>query len=196
MIIPTKISTMCSARIRRDPSPTGWRRESRAIKPLREKNPQRAFFGKREGLPGVWLTDSQGKERLRLYIDASGDPHIELLNKDGKVSYRMPDASRGEISALPTDTWLTASKVLAGRYPSGAAVGLARSHRMIRSQQTRRSRQAIAPSMACALATAQNRLRTRIQECLASRQSARRVLRSSQLPSPLTPTVIRITNTY
>ncbi len=58
---------------------------------LRDKNPLRAFFGKREGLPGVWLTDAQGKERLRLYVDASGDPHIELLDKDGKVSYRLPD---------------------------------------------------------------------------------------------------------
>jgi hypothetical protein len=32
------------------------------------------------------IVDTQGKERLRLYIDASGDPHIELLDKDGKVN--------------------------------------------------------------------------------------------------------------
>jgi hypothetical protein len=37
------------------------------------------------------IVDNQGKERLRLYIDASGDPHIESLDKDGKVTYRLPN---------------------------------------------------------------------------------------------------------
>ena len=32
------------------------------------------------------LVDTQGKERLRLYIDDSGDPHIDLLDKDGKAT--------------------------------------------------------------------------------------------------------------
>jgi hypothetical protein len=32
------------------------------------------------------IVDNQAKERLRLYIDASDDPHIELLDKDGKVT--------------------------------------------------------------------------------------------------------------
>jgi hypothetical protein len=70
--------------------PDGPEKQSQ-FQALRDKNPLRAFFGKREGLPGIWLTDAQGKERLRLYIDASGDPHIELLDKDGKVSYRLPN---------------------------------------------------------------------------------------------------------
>jgi hypothetical protein len=30
----------------------------------------------RRPLPGVWLADSQGKERLRLYVDPAGSPHI------------------------------------------------------------------------------------------------------------------------
>jgi hypothetical protein len=70
--------------------PDGAEKESR-LQAFRDKNPQRAFFGKREGLPGVWLKDSQGKERLRLYIDAAGDPHIELLDKEGQVTYRIPN---------------------------------------------------------------------------------------------------------
>jgi hypothetical protein len=70
--------------------PDGAEKNAR-LQALADKNPQRAFFGKRDGLPGVWLTDSQGKERIRLYIDASGDPHIELLDKDGKVTYRLPE---------------------------------------------------------------------------------------------------------
>jgi hypothetical protein len=37
------------------------------------------------------IVDAQGKERLRLYIDASGDPHIELLDKNGKVTSRLPE---------------------------------------------------------------------------------------------------------
>jgi hypothetical protein len=65
--------------------PEGTEKETQ-IKAFLDQNPQRAFFGKRDGLPGIWLTDSQGKERLRLYIDDSGDPHIELLDKDGKVT--------------------------------------------------------------------------------------------------------------
>ena len=70
--------------------PDGAEKESR-LQAFRDKNPQRAFFGKREGLPGVWLKDSQGKERLRLYIDAAGDPHIELLDKEGQATYRIPN---------------------------------------------------------------------------------------------------------
>jgi hypothetical protein len=70
--------------------PDGAEKESR-LQAFRDKNPQRAFFGKREGLPGVWLKDAKGKERLRLYIDAAGDPHIELLDKEGQVTYRMPN---------------------------------------------------------------------------------------------------------
>ena len=70
--------------------PDGAEKESR-LQAFRDKNPQRAFFGKREGLPGVWLKDSQGKERLRLYIDPAGDPHIELLDKEGQVTYRIPN---------------------------------------------------------------------------------------------------------
>jgi hypothetical protein len=69
--------------------PDGAEKESR-IQAFRDQNPQRAFFGKREGLPGIWLTDNRGKERLRLYVDAAGDPHIELLDKDGQVTYRLP----------------------------------------------------------------------------------------------------------
>jgi hypothetical protein len=69
--------------------PDGAEKESR-LQAFRDKNPLRAFFGKREGLPGVWLKDAKGKERLRLYIDAAGDPHIELLDKDGQVTYRLP----------------------------------------------------------------------------------------------------------
>jgi hypothetical protein len=37
------------------------------------------------------ITDPQGKERLQLFIEASGDPQIELFDKDGKVMYRIPN---------------------------------------------------------------------------------------------------------
>ena len=65
--------------------PDGTDKENQ-LRALKAKNPLRAFFGKREGVPGVWLTDSQGKERLRLYIDRDDTPHIQFLDKDGKIA--------------------------------------------------------------------------------------------------------------
>jgi hypothetical protein len=37
------------------------------------------------------IVDAQGKERAHVFIDDSGDPHIELLDKDGKVTSHLPE---------------------------------------------------------------------------------------------------------
>jgi hypothetical protein len=39
----------------------------------------------------VRLCDPQGRERLRLKVDASGDPTLEFLDEDGTVILRLPD---------------------------------------------------------------------------------------------------------
>jgi hypothetical protein len=36
------------------------------------------------------IVDAQGKERIHLFIDDSGNPKIELLDKDGKATYHLP----------------------------------------------------------------------------------------------------------
>jgi hypothetical protein len=37
------------------------------------------------------IVDAQGKERVHVFVDDSGNPHFELLDKDGKVTYRLPE---------------------------------------------------------------------------------------------------------
>jgi len=37
------------------------------------------------------VVDAQGKERVHVFIDDSGDPHIELLDTNGRVTHRLPE---------------------------------------------------------------------------------------------------------
>jgi hypothetical protein len=39
------------------------------------------------------VVDAQGKERVHVFIDDSGDPHFELLDKDGKAT-RYPNSQQ------------------------------------------------------------------------------------------------------
>ena len=37
------------------------------------------------------VIDAGGQERIRLYAEDSGDARVEILDKDGKVTYRLGD---------------------------------------------------------------------------------------------------------
>ena len=54
--------------------------------------PRRVFLGKMpDRSASLVLTDADGKPRLTLTVDAAGDPRIEFLDIDGKVTARIPD---------------------------------------------------------------------------------------------------------
>jgi len=42
----------------------------------------------------VTLSDPTGRPRLRIQVDSAGDPVIEFLDADGRVTTRLPDGSR------------------------------------------------------------------------------------------------------
>ncbi len=54
--------------------------------------PQRFAFGVRpdEGLSYLHLMDREGRARVRLVVGADGQPAIETLDEDGRVTARMP----------------------------------------------------------------------------------------------------------
>jgi hypothetical protein len=53
--------------------------------------PRRVFVGKNaDGASTVSLADAAGKPRLRLTVDAAGDPRIEFLDETGTVVQRLP----------------------------------------------------------------------------------------------------------
>jgi hypothetical protein len=53
---------------------------------------QRVFVGKgRDRQAGVFLSDAKGKTRIRMQVDADGNPKLEFLDGEGKVVYRLPE---------------------------------------------------------------------------------------------------------
>jgi hypothetical protein len=44
--------------------------------------------GKKEAV--VMLADAQGRPRIHLAVDATGDPRLEFLDENGKVFHRLP----------------------------------------------------------------------------------------------------------
>ena len=53
--------------------------------------PRRVFVGKTtDKAAAIVLSDAQGKPRLALTVDATGNPRIELLDEAGKVVTRIP----------------------------------------------------------------------------------------------------------
>jgi len=53
--------------------------------------PRRVFVGKTgERAATVALADADGKPRLTLTVDATGNPRIEFLDASGKVVSRIP----------------------------------------------------------------------------------------------------------
>lgn len=56
-----------------------------------ENGHQRIFMGKnRNGDVSVRLSDSKGKERIRMVIDSSDIPRLEFLDEKGSVIYSLP----------------------------------------------------------------------------------------------------------
>jgi hypothetical protein len=54
--------------------------------------PRRVFVGKNSDKAStIVLADAQGKPRLTLTVDATGNPRIEFLDEAGKVVARIPD---------------------------------------------------------------------------------------------------------
>jgi len=59
--------------------------------------PRRLFIGKNgDRAATVSLADANGKPRLTLTVDATGNPRIEFLDEQGKVVGRVPEKSGGQ----------------------------------------------------------------------------------------------------
>jgi hypothetical protein len=59
--------------------------------------PQRVFVGKtREKAAALTLSDSQGRPRLQLMVDAQGAAKIEFLDEKGNVAQRLPAVEAGK----------------------------------------------------------------------------------------------------
>ncbi len=55
----------------------------------------RLYVGKLQDRSAVLrLCDPEGRDRLRLVVDASGGPRLELLDEDGRMTFRLPEADR------------------------------------------------------------------------------------------------------
>ncbi|WP_404458796.1 hypothetical protein [Oceanobacillus kapialis] len=61
------------------------------LEELFKGNAERAFMGKnKNGEVSVHLNDKKGNQRIRMVIDAQGEPKLEFLNAHGEVTYRLP----------------------------------------------------------------------------------------------------------
>ena len=64
-----------------------------AIRAAAPAAPRRVFVGKNgERAATVSLSDGNGKPRLTLTVDAAGNPRIEFLDENGRVTSRLPSA--------------------------------------------------------------------------------------------------------
>ena len=64
----------------------------RAARAAAPPAPRRVFVGKTpERAASIALSDANGKPRITLTVDATGNPRIELLDADGKVVSRLPE---------------------------------------------------------------------------------------------------------
>jgi hypothetical protein len=62
-----------------------------AIRSSAPPGPLRVFVGKsRDKAATMSLADAEGKPRLTLTVDAGGNPRIEFLDENGKVTARLP----------------------------------------------------------------------------------------------------------
>jgi len=62
-----------------------------AMRPLLA--PDRVFVGKSNGNAAVWLFDPEGKPRIKIGVDASGNPKLQFLDANGKVTYSLLDSA-------------------------------------------------------------------------------------------------------
>jgi hypothetical protein len=51
---------------------------------------RRVFLGSQNGTPALRLSDVEGRERVRMLVDADNTPRIEFLDEHGKVTYSVP----------------------------------------------------------------------------------------------------------
>lgn len=66
--------------------------EMAKIRAAAPPSPRRVFVGKNaDKAATVSLADGNGKPRLTLTVDAAGNPRIEFLDEQGKVTARVPD---------------------------------------------------------------------------------------------------------
>jgi hypothetical protein len=73
--------------------PNGSEKDA-ATKELGRENfsPERVLIGKlRDKSATLLLSDGQGKPRIRMSVEESGNPKLEFLDEAGKVTYRLPD---------------------------------------------------------------------------------------------------------
>jgi len=74
--------------------PNGTERDA-ALRELNQQysSPERLSIGKmRDKSATIVLSDGQGKPRIRLSVQESGNPKLEFLDETGKVNYSLPDA--------------------------------------------------------------------------------------------------------
>ena len=74
--------------------PAGPEREKALadIRATAPAGPRRLFVGKTtDKAAAVVLSDAQGRPRLTMMVDATGNPRIEFLDETGKVVARMPE---------------------------------------------------------------------------------------------------------
>lgn len=58
----------------------------------KEESYNKVFMGKnREEKTGLFLFDKNLNTRLRIYIDTTGSPKLEFLNKEGNIIYTLPN---------------------------------------------------------------------------------------------------------
>lgn len=70
---------------------TARQAEISRIRAAAPPGPRRVFVGKTSSRAAtVTLSDAQGKPRLTLTVDSTGDPRIEFLDESGKVLTRLP----------------------------------------------------------------------------------------------------------
>lgn len=64
-----------------------------AIRAAAPPSPRRVFVGKNaDRAATVTLADANGKPRLTMTVDAAGNPRIEFLDENGKVTSRLPSS--------------------------------------------------------------------------------------------------------
>jgi hypothetical protein len=51
---------------------------------------QRVFLGSRDRTAALRLMDAEGRERVRITVDASNTPRMEFVDESGKVVYSLP----------------------------------------------------------------------------------------------------------
>ena len=64
--------------------------KNKAIAKVYEGAASRAFIGKRNDTISVELCDQSSKPRLKMYLAADGQPHIDFLDEEGNVTYSLP----------------------------------------------------------------------------------------------------------